>query len=213
MDYVCTPMATHHAHNTDGDIRIIQIGEITIMKDMTSAATTMMTEEEKAEVERQLNPQKEDGPKHVTATAHVAPTAAAAATTAGDAAPSGSESTSLGANGSPSATEVTSDSASTAAATLAQEKEKDRLRRLEQREKLKQQDDERRKAMEERVATLTTKMVERLRPFVEAKHPGAKDDPETQAFEKKMMLEAEDLKLESFGVEVRPFDLVQSFVV
>lgn len=189
--------------NVFGGERFVDyIGEITIMKDMTSAATTMMTEEEKAEVERQLNPQKEDGPKHVTATAHVAPTAAAAATTAGDAAPSGSESTSLGANGSPSATEVTSDSASTAAATLAQEKEKDRLRRLEQREKLKQQDDERRKAMEERVATLTTKMVERLRPFVEAKHPGAKDDPETQAFEKKMMLEAEDLKLESFGVEL-----------
>ena len=32
-----------------------QIGEISIMKDMTSMATTMMTEEEKAEIEKQLN--------------------------------------------------------------------------------------------------------------------------------------------------------------
>ncbi|KAJ3511602.1 hypothetical protein NMY22_g15600 [Coprinellus aureogranulatus] len=47
-----------------------------------------------------------------------------------------------------------------------------------------------------------TKMIERLRPYVEAKKPGEKDDPETQAFEKKIMLEAEDLKLESFGVEL-----------
>ena len=72
----------------------------------------------------------------------------------------------------------------------------------EQREKLREQDEERRKVMKERVAMLTTKMVERLRPFVEAKHPGEKDDPETVAFENRMKREAEDLKLESFGVEV-----------
>lgn len=72
----------------------------------------------------------------------------------------------------------------------------------EQRERLREQDEERRRVMKERVAMLTTKMVERLRPFVEAKHPGEKDDPETMAFENKMKREAEDLKLESFGVEV-----------
>jgi len=49
---------------------------------------------------------------------------------------------------------------------------------------------------------LTTKMMERVRPFVEAKHPGDKDDPETMAFETRMKREAEDLKLESFGVEL-----------
>ena len=37
---------------------------------------------------------------------------------------------------------------------------------------------------------------------MEAKHPGAKDDPETVAFENKMRREADDLKLESFGVEL-----------
>ncbi len=57
--------------------------------------------------------------------------------------------------------------------------------------------------MEERVAMLTKKMVERIRPYVEAKHPGGKDDAETLAFEQRMRREVEDLKLESFGVEVR----------
>lgn len=72
----------------------------------------------------------------------------------------------------------------------------------EQRAKLEELDKERRKAMEERIAMLTTKLNDRLRPFVEAKHPGDKEDPETLAFEAKMKREADDLKLESFGVEV-----------
>lgn len=56
--------------------------------------------------------------------------------------------------------------------------------------------------MPTRVETLRVKLIERLRPFIEAKHPGDKDDPETQAFEARMKREADDLKLESFGVEV-----------
>ncbi len=56
--------------------------------------------------------------------------------------------------------------------------------------------------MQERVETLTKKLIERLRPFVEAKKPGEKDDAETLAFEAKMRREVEDLKLESFGIEV-----------
>lgn len=56
--------------------------------------------------------------------------------------------------------------------------------------------------MEARVAMLTEKMLDRLRPFVEGKNPGGKDDPETAAFEQRMKREADDLKLESFGVEV-----------
>ena len=72
----------------------------------------------------------------------------------------------------------------------------------EQKKKLQELDDERRKNMEERVRVLTEKLKDRLRPFVEAKKPGDKDDPETQAFEARMRTEAEDLKLESFGVEV-----------
>lgn len=166
------------------------------MKDMTSAATTMMTEEEKAELEKQLNPNREDSPKNITE--YATPTEKSA----GDAAP-----TSSAASTSPSkAPSVSGASPSTGAtshaAAIAEEREKERLRQKEARDKLREQDLERRKAMEERVAQLTTKMIERLRPFVEAKQPGGKDDPETQAFEKRIGLEAEDLKLESFGVEL-----------
>ena len=72
----------------------------------------------------------------------------------------------------------------------------------EQRAKLQQIEDRRRKALQERITILTAKLIERLRPFVEAERPGEKDDPETLAFEKRMRREAEDLKLESFGVEL-----------
>lgn len=166
------------------------------MKDMTSAATTMMTEEEKAEIEKQLNPHREDAPKNIAE--HATP-AEASHPAAPDAAHSNLTSPSSP-SGAPSISGSTA--ASSSAAAAAEEREKERLRQKEARDKLRQQDQERRKAMEERVALLTTKMIERLRPFVEAKQPGAKDDPETQAFEKRMMLEAEDLKLESFGVEL-----------
>jgi hypothetical protein len=49
---------------------------------------------------------------------------------------------------------------------------------------------------------LTTKLRDRIQPFVEAKDPGAENDPETIAFRNKMVKEADDLKIESFGVEI-----------
>lgn len=82
----------------------------------------------------------------------------------------------------------------------------------EQKKKLQELEEERRKALEERVKTLTMKLVERLRPLVEAKHPGEKEDPETRTFQDKIKLEAEDLKLESFGVEVGQCFLATCYV-
>lgn len=49
---------------------------------------------------------------------------------------------------------------------------------------------------------LTEKLAERLRPFVEAKSPGGAGDEETAAWEGRMRREADDLKFESFGVEL-----------
>jgi X-domain of DnaJ-containing len=72
----------------------------------------------------------------------------------------------------------------------------------EQREKLLVHERERKRALEVRVRMLTEKLVERLRPFVEAKNPGANGDAETAAWEARMRREADDLKLESFGVEL-----------
>lgn len=196
------------------------IGEISIMKDMTSMATTMMSEEEKAEIEKQMNgegtsptpvhhveekstetaPSSEERPTtpitphspitlHSPHTARPDPPATSSLTVHGEVASPSSP--------SPSHSE--------------KEKEKERQREAarkraklsqEQKEKLKEQERERRKVMEARVEMLTQKMIERLRPFVEAKNPGDKDDPETIAFQQKMKREAEDLKLESFGVEL-----------
>ncbi|KAG9052225.1 hypothetical protein FS842_010295 [Serendipita sp. 407] len=106
------------------------IGEISLMKEMTSVTEVMMTDEERAEMEKELRGGQTSPPK-------------------------------IDAIG-----------------------------------------EERDKAMEKRIDDLTTKLKERLRPFVEAETPGGKDDPETRAWEEKMRREAEDLKLESFGVEL-----------
>ncbi|TFK29661.1 DnaJ-domain-containing protein [Coprinopsis marcescibilis] len=176
------------------------IGEIAIMKDMTSMATTMMSDEEKAEIERQLNAHKEeDQLRHVTNAPHEPASAAAGA--AGFKAGAG-----LSAAGAaspvPGSAAASTNGDVVSAEAIAAERERERLRRLEQREKLREQEEKRRKVMQERVADLTKKLVERLRPFVEAKDPGGKGDLETQTFEAKMRKEAEDLKLESFGVEL-----------
>ncbi|KAJ9111629.1 hypothetical protein QFC19_000985 [Naganishia cerealis] len=72
----------------------------------------------------------------------------------------------------------------------------------EQKAKLQALEDEKEKAREERIDTLAKNLIMRIRPFVEAKHPGDANDPETVAFEKRQKIEAEDLKLESFGVEL-----------
>lgn len=197
------------------------------MKDMTSVATTMMTEEEKAEIEKHLNdgstgpqtPSVAAGSHPRPDSAHGAP-AAASSTSRPSSPPSGQAQDTTSVPPTPSATtrpDVTAvvshgekDNASVTSPSPSEkrEKEKEAARKrnkvtLEQREKLREQEKERRKVMEARVSMLTSKMIERLRPFVEAKNPGDKEDPETVAFESKMKREAEDLKLESFGVEVR----------
>lgn len=59
-----------------------------------------------------------------------------------------------------------------------------------------------------RVKELQDKLVQRIRPFVDAKNPGELNDPETKAFEARIRTEAEDLKLESFGIEVWPSPLM-----
>ncbi|KAG8902482.1 hypothetical protein FRC00_005945 [Tulasnella sp. 408] len=72
----------------------------------------------------------------------------------------------------------------------------------EQRQKLEALEAERKKAKEERVAMLTKKLIERIRPMVQAKNPDDKNDPEVKSYVNKTTQEAEDLKLESFGVEL-----------
>lgn len=196
------------------------IGEISIMKDMTSMATTMMSEEEKAEIEKQMNGEgtsptpvhhveekstETAPPSEERPTTPITPHSPITLHSPHTARPDPPATSSLTVHG-----EVASPS-SPSPSHSEKEKEKERQREAarkraklsqEQKEKLKEQERERRKVMEARVEMLTQKMIERLRPFVEAKNPGDKDDPETIAFQQKMKREAEDLKLESFGVEL-----------
>ena len=189
------------------------------MKDMTSVATTMMTDEEKAEIERQMN---SNTASPSTAAVGSNPTAPPAASTPSAPVPAattpekhsdGPDPTSAPTPAAvPTSSSHTSHmvpheslAASVTSASLADkeaEKKEAARRKAEQREKLREHDKARRKAMEARVAMLTKKMIERIRPFVEAKEPGGKDDPESNAFTERMKREVEDLKLESFGVEV-----------
>jgi len=68
----------------------------------------------------------------------------------------------------------------------------------EQQEKLEAYERERRKAREERVDTLSKKLISRISIWTETdKRPDV-----TKAFEEKLKLEVENLKMESFGVEI-----------
>ena len=151
------------------------------MKEMTSVAKTMMTEEEMTEVERQMNAGQSNGTTQgVTSTPHVDP---------------GTEPT-TGPTGSGEKSPIDG--------TESGSKERKKRQKLtpEQEKKLDEMETKRKKDKEERIKTLTKQLIERLRPFVDAKRPGEDDDPETILFRDRMKKEAEDLKLESFGVEV-----------
>ncbi|KAI5117135.1 hypothetical protein M0805_008254 [Coniferiporia weirii] len=189
------------------------IGEISLMKEMTNVASAVMTDEEKAEMEREMK-----GPGAAPSSVEHKSTPQAPASPVRPDAPSGSTlspdptpSTPTHNNGvstelstpSPSTSPVPNESskASVSSEDLRRKKGKQKLT-AEQKQKLEELDKERRKAMEERVKMLTGKLIERIRPFVDAEHPGGDNDPETAAFHKRMQREADDLKLESFGVEL-----------
>ncbi|KAH7927320.1 DnaJ-domain-containing protein [Leucogyrophana mollusca] len=177
------------------------IGEISLMKEMTSVATTVMTDEERAEMEKEgfIPPSSDPPTQSVTPEGEKSP-AKEADLSAPQPSPSTlspADRTSLLASPSPS----TASTPKPGSSPPPSSRKRNKLT-PEQKKKLHEIEEERHKAMEERVKTLTAKLVDRLRPFVEAKHPGDSGDPETQAFEAKIRREADDLKLESFGVEL-----------
>ncbi|KAK7685703.1 hypothetical protein QCA50_011047 [Cerrena zonata] len=204
--------------NVFGGERFMEyIGEISLMKEMASVTSTMMTEEEKAEMEKEMNA----GLKSTPSPSAVTPETNGS--TPAEAAPSTSESASSPIAPQPShpaggldanaMVHHTSSPSETPAATTTSpapdhntpspaQKEKKKKLSAEQRKKLEELEEERRKKMQERIDTLTGKLIERLRPFVEAAKPGDKDDAETKTFEARIKKEAEDLKLESFGIEL-----------
>jgi len=198
------------------------------MKEMTSVASAMMTAEEKEELEREIHkqtpavtpagepPSTPDVTTNSSPTPHEptnvpshtpplesgpAPEPNGAPTTPKQA--SRPVSTALPTSPGETTTSLQSQSEmSTPKPTTEGGKGKSKLT-PEQKQKIDEIAVERDEAMAKRVAELTDKLKERLRPFVEAHEPGGKNDPETQTFEARMKREADDLKLESFGVEVR----------
>jgi hypothetical protein len=195
----------------------LQIGEITLMKEITTATTAALSEEEKADPEAAgVNPvtaSADDPHPHGRAS-----TATATASTSASAATPGHSSAALvhhsisseDAASTPLATHNPQTPASTAQSpspsptrTTPPPHSKKRSKMTpEERAKLEEQHRERKRALDARIRMLTEKLTERLRPFVEAKNPGADGDPETVAWEARMRREADDLKLESFGIEL-----------
>ena len=194
------------------------------MKDMTNVANTIMSEEEKSEVTEVAGANHASAPSSGASTSASAsadhpppngPTQATEGATAGTETEKGASAGAGGATSQPSCSLVhhasSSDDAAgpssapvtptSAPSPAAQPKKRTKLT-PEQREKLAVHERERKHALEVRVQTLTKKLVERLRPFVEAKNPGGAGDSETAAWEARMRREADDLKLESFGVEL-----------
>ncbi|TRM65562.1 X-domain of DnaJ-containing-domain-containing protein [Schizophyllum amplum] len=199
--------------NVFGGERFIDyIGEISIMKDMTTAATTMMTDEEKAEMEKEMG-----GGAPAQPSSNVAATPTPATTTA---APNGAPTTPTAeqpsaAPASPTPTHATADRHGSSLVPHTPDEEPSSSASVnskrsskppspkppkltpEQREALRKQEQERREAMEKRVHALADKLRDRLRPYVEAS-----SDEERKTWEERMRREAEDLKMESFGVEL-----------
>ncbi|KAF2148722.1 DnaJ-domain-containing protein [Myriangium duriaei CBS 260.36] len=99
-----------------------------------------------------------------------------------------------------SAEQAARDSAAGVTAEEAQLRQKEKKRGLtkEQREELAAFEMERRKIRDERVETLSKKLVERISLWTETD----KGADVTAAFKSKMELEAETLKMESFGLEM-----------
>ncbi|PWN50184.1 DnaJ-domain-containing protein [Violaceomyces palustris] len=157
------------------------IGEISLIKDFSKASEIMMTEEEKEEMEKQMRAEH----KKANGEGSVAEGTTSSAT----------DTTAVNAEAGTSMTSHDGKKAQQDA------KAKSKIT-PEQRQKLEEFEKEKEENEKKRIDDLTRKLIDRIRPFVEAKNPGDKDDSETRLFEKKMREEAEDLKLESFGVEL-----------
>lgn len=233
----CTFSALQFGNLFGGERFVDLIGEISLLKDFGKASEIMMTDEERAELERSMqdDTKRASGESRPSATFDTAaatpatsakesgatkdPNSAPNTTTTSTTSPSGST---IGKTAASTATDNTPATGTTTAASStssqhlsahdssgtatpaggkAPSRTKPKLT-AEQRQKLEALEKEKREAEEKRIVDLTSKLKDRIRPFVEARNPGDKDDSETQIFGKRMREEAEDLKLESFGIEL-----------
>ncbi|CAD6583793.1 MAG: hypothetical protein TREMPRED_003654 [Tremellales sp. Tagirdzhanova-0007] len=190
------------------------IGEISLVKDLTSTMDVVMTPEERAEMEaaaEQGDPAAQEALKSTTTASAATPNAtnetlASTPSTSADvpAAPADPTHTSLAHHSSFGPSSPSSSSDVSPGRSVKDKKAKPKLT-LEQKAQLealekKQEDDKKARQVDFLYGdNLSNTMI---RPFVNAKHPGDINDAETKAFEARIRTEAEDLKLESFGIEL-----------
>ncbi|KOC07598.1 DnaJ domain protein [Aspergillus flavus AF70] len=211
-----------------GNAFVDLIGEISLMKDLTTTMDITMQEMEEEELaasaEEKLNIHEEEAKtaagtsaEGTAATAPAAAPAPAGSATATDApaseeksekptpTPSSGTSTPRRYLGQQAIMDKSEEEARMEAAGLSAEekelhkksKKKGALSR-EQEERLAAYELERKKAREERVNTLATKLVDKISVWTETD----KGADVTRAFEEKIRLEVENLKMESFGLEI-----------
>lgn len=195
------------------------IGEISLMKDLTATMDITMQEMEEEELaeaaEEKLNIHDAETKAAATAEAsHGAataipvpgpvPAAAAAAEPSEKPTPTSGTSTPRRYLGQQAIMDKSEEEARMDAAGLSQEekelrkKEKKKGLSREQQERLAAYELERKKAREERVNTLASKLIDKLSVWTETD----KGPDVTRAFEEKIRLEVENLKMESFGLEI-----------
>ncbi|KAJ6098512.1 hypothetical protein N7467_000047 [Penicillium canescens] len=200
-----------------GEAFVDLIGEISLMKDLTATMDITMQEMEEEELaqsaEEKLHIHDEElkaagGDPATASETHNSATGAAAAS-AGPAEKRTSEQSSGTSTprrnfGQQALMEKSEEEARMEAAGLSQEekelrkKEKKKGLSREQQERLTAFEEERKKAREERVNTLANKLIDRLSVWTETD----KGKDVSHAFEEKIRLEVENLKMESFGLEI-----------
>lgn len=205
-----------------GEAFVDLIGEISLMKDLTATmdiTMEQMEEEELAESAEQKLHIHDDEVKAGAETASAADSATEAPVgdSTGPTATADTPQASSEASGNGSGTSTprrymgqqalmdrSEEEARMDAAGLSQEekelrkKEKKKGLSKEQQERLAAFEEERRKAREDRVNTLANKLIDRLSVWTETDKGG----DVTHAFEEKIRLEVENLKMESFGLEI-----------
>lgn len=204
-----------------GEAFVDLIGEISLMKDLTATMDITMQEMEEEELaesaEQKLHIHDEEmkaaGAEGTSTEGSTAVPSGATAAASGTAethvppeAPSQSSGTSTPRRnlGQQAIMDKSEEEARMEAAGLSQEekelrkKEKKKGLSKEQQERLAAFEEERRKAREDRVNTLANKLVDRLSVWTETDKGG----DVTRAFQEKIRLEVENLKMESFGLEI-----------
>jgi hypothetical protein len=188
-----------------GDAFVDLIGEISLMKDMTTTMDITMEQMDEEELgistEEKLHLREDD--EKVTATGSDDKPTPMASTEHPSGKSSGT-STPRRYLGQQAIMDKSDEEARMEAIGLSHEekelrkKEKKKGLSKEQQERLAAFELERRKAREERVETLSRKLIDRLSVWTETDKRAAV----TNAFQEKIRLEVENLKMESFGLEI-----------